>query len=245
MAGEVLMKLEEKIKKKLTCSICLETYTDPKLLQCFHVYCQQCLVPLVVRDQQRLPCPACRQVTPIPDSGVAGLQSAFQVNRLQEIQDSVRKLGSPATTPEGAVEVDATIDTPLEYIGVHCRGMSLPDSSRSYVTGNSLEVATVGENCTAVLHVVNFAGKRCNDSLVIRLLECKLTSNSSDTCRVERRGVSQYEISYQPVVEGRHQLHIKMEDQHVRGSPFSIEVKLPEKQLFTPFLLVLYIDQKE
>ena len=48
MAEQALKRLEE----QLNCSICLDTFTDPKLLQCFHVYCQQCLVPLGVRDQQ-------------------------------------------------------------------------------------------------------------------------------------------------------------------------------------------------
>lgn len=69
MAEVALKKLEE----QLQCSICLETYTDPKLLQCNHVYCQKCLVKLVIRDQQgqlSLPCPICRQATPVPASGV-------------------------------------------------------------------------------------------------------------------------------------------------------------------------------
>ena len=90
MAEEVLKKLEE----QLNCSICLDTYTNPKLLQCFHVYCQQCLVPLVDRDQQGqlgLTCPTCRQVTPVPDREVGGLQSAFHINRFLEIQESFQK----------------------------------------------------------------------------------------------------------------------------------------------------------
>ena len=102
MAQEALKKLEE----QLNCSICLDTYTDPKLLQCFHVYCQLCLVSLV-RDkgQLSLTCPICRQVTPIPERGMASLQSAFHINNLLEIQDSVRKIDNPAaSSEEGAVK---------------------------------------------------------------------------------------------------------------------------------------------
>ena len=94
MAEEAFKKLEE----QLNCSICLDTYTNPKLLQCFHVYCQQCLVPLVDRDQRGqlgLTCPICRQVTPVPNRGVAGLQSAFHINHLLELQDSFQKLDNP------------------------------------------------------------------------------------------------------------------------------------------------------
>jgi hypothetical protein len=98
MAEEVLKQLEE----QLNCSICLDTYTDPKLLQCFHVYCRNCLVPLVDRDQQEqlgLTCPTCRQVTSIPDRGVSGLQSAFHINRFLEIRESLQK---PAMAFKGA-----------------------------------------------------------------------------------------------------------------------------------------------
>ena len=104
MAEGVLKKLFE---EQLNCSICLDTYTDPKLLQCFHVYCRQCLVPLVDRDQQGrlgLSCPTCRQVTPIPDRGVAGLQPAFHINHLLEVQESLEKVENPAATPEGAAK---------------------------------------------------------------------------------------------------------------------------------------------
>ena len=88
MAEEVVKKLEE----KLNCLICLGTYTVPKLLQCNHVFCRDCLVGLARRNPQGLPCPTCRQVTPIPPSGVVGLQSAFQTNQLLEILDQHEKV---------------------------------------------------------------------------------------------------------------------------------------------------------
>ncbi len=90
----------EKLEDQLSCSICLDTYTNPKQLLCHHVYCQQCLVKLVVRDQQgqlALTCPNCRQITPVPASGVAGLQSAFQINQLLEIMEKHKK---PAVATE-------------------------------------------------------------------------------------------------------------------------------------------------
>ena len=98
MAEEIIKKLEE----QLNCSICLDTYTDPKLLQCMHVFCQQCLVPLVTRGQNgqlSLTCPTDRQVTPVPARGAAALQSAFHINHLLEIyNDAVKKLDNPAPT---------------------------------------------------------------------------------------------------------------------------------------------------
>ena len=99
--AEALKKLEEQLK----CAICLDTYTDPKLLHCLHVYCRECLVRLVVRDQQgqlSLSCPSCRQATPIPSNGpgVAGLQPAFQTNQLLEIWEDLKKAKDPVAQLE-------------------------------------------------------------------------------------------------------------------------------------------------
>ena len=425
MAEEALKKLEE----QLSCSICLHTFTDPKLLQCFHVYCRQCLVPLVDRDQQGrlgLTCPICRQVTPIPGRGVAGLQSAFHINHFLEIQESLRKLESPAAALEGAVggatctvneassrdvgccfehreeyklycetcgelicwkcvlkgskhhdheyeELDkafqkykkeissslkpmenqvaiiknalARFDTRHEEIsgqqasikdGIHItfrqlrevlnsreteliiqvdqmaqdklKGLAaqrdqiettlaqlssclhfmteslrsgnegdvlmmksntmrqvdvlltpfqaepnteanlafsasadliafcqhfgqvvspgLPDPSQCYATGSGIEVAISRETSTTILQTINFEGEPCKEP--IKSLRCDLASEIADiraSCSVERSGQSQYKISYQPTIKGRHQLHIKAEGQHIRGSPFIVGSK--------------------
>ena len=83
-----LKKTLKKFEKELNCSICMNIYSDPKLLQCLHAYCRKCLVKLVVRDQQGqliLSCPMCRHDTPVPANGVAGLQPAFQINHFLEI----------------------------------------------------------------------------------------------------------------------------------------------------------------
>ena len=437
MAEEVLKKLFE---EQLNCSICLDTYTDPKLLQCFHVYCQQCLMPLVDRDQQGqlgLSCPTCRQVTPIPDRGVAGLQPAFHINHLLEVQDSLQKVENPAATPEGvAKDPDPEVVEPyfrfcfehpeeelklycetcgelvcvqcavkdgkhhdhdcavlkkafdkykgeitsslepmegqvtatkkaLAQLDACCREISdqravteedihvtfrqlrealtvreteligrlheltqeklkdlaaqrdqiettlaqlhsclhfmreslrpgnegdvlmmkantvrrvkelttlfqphflepntkadivfsapadmttvcqnygqvfspgSPDPSKCHIAGKG---AVVGEKSTANLQAINFAGKPCEEPM--KSLECELVSEITGTrasCSVERRGQSQYEISYQPTIKGRHQLHIKVQGQYIRGSPLSLEAKSPVENLADPILTI-------
>ena len=434
MAEQALKRLEE----QLNCSICLDTFTDPKLLQCFHVYCQQCLVPLRARDQQgqlSLTCPTCRQVTPIPPSGVAGLQSAFHINHLLEIQDSLqnplaeeavggtvlqnfpknaaqfcfehveeelklycatceelicyrcalksgkhhshdyeelnqafekyseeiissiepmekqvaiikkalalieqrcgeisdqreaiennvhvtfRRLRDVLTVREteligqlhkmtqsklkGLAAKSDQIETTLAKLNscLHFMGESiklgnnsdvlmmkanivhqmkelttpfqpdtlkpnteadivfsaladltaacknygqifspgLPDLSKCHATGKGLEVAVVGMKSKAILNVVSYDGKPCEAP--IKSLECELSSEITGPlarCSVERRGPSQYKIKYRPNVKGRHLLHIKVEGQHIRGSPSSVAVKLPVEKLGTPILI--------
>ena len=95
VAKQALRKLED----QLTCAICLDAFKDPKLLQCFHVYCKDCLERLVVTDRQgqlSLRCPTCRQSTLLPPAtGVSGLQPAFHIHHLMEIQEALQKVKEP------------------------------------------------------------------------------------------------------------------------------------------------------
>ena len=89
----------KKLEDQLTCAICLDAFKDPKLLQCFHVYCKDCLQKLVVTDQQgqiTLRCPTCRRSTLLPQgSTVSDLQPAFHIHHLFEIQDAFEKVKEP------------------------------------------------------------------------------------------------------------------------------------------------------
>ena len=89
----------EKLEDQLTCAICLDAFKDPKLLHCFHVYCKDCLQRLVVTDRQgqlSLRCPTCRQSTLLPPAtGVSGLQPAFHIHHLFDIQEALKKVKEP------------------------------------------------------------------------------------------------------------------------------------------------------
>ncbi|XP_077864397.1 tripartite motif-containing protein 2-like [Saccoglossus kowalevskii] len=54
----------------LTCQLCFEVYTDPKLLPCQHSFCEICLEKWVQTKRGQLSCPCCRATCPLPDDGV-------------------------------------------------------------------------------------------------------------------------------------------------------------------------------
>ena len=114
-----------------------------------------------------------------------------------------------------------------------------PDLSKCQAAGKGLEEAVVGEKSTGVVEAVNLEGKSCVKS--ISSLQCELVSlitGATERGNVEHKGQNRYEISYCPTIKGKHQLHIKVEDTHIRGSPFSVRVKLPVKKLGTPILTI-------
>ena len=116
-------KALKNLEDQLNCAICLDTYTEPKVLQCHHVYCRKCLVRLVVRDQQGqliLTCPKCRHDTHIPaDDGIGDLQSAFEVNHFLEIIDEYKKSKDAVSSLEGA-ESDVTSSTSSKKLTPYC-----------------------------------------------------------------------------------------------------------------------------
>lgn len=106
---------------------------------------------------------------------------------------------------------------------------------RCYAEGEGLKVAEPGERATAIVHIVTSEGKAYTAHL--KTLFCELVSEMTGTktkCVAKRLEVDQYEISYQPTSRGRHQLHIKVVGEHIRGSPFTVSVKLPVQKLGTP-----------
>ena len=112
-----------------------------------------------------------------------------------------------------------------------------PDPSRCHIIGKGAEFTVqVGERSTAILQAINFEGKPCEEP-IMKSLECEIVSEIADTrtsCSVEGRGQGQYKISYQPTIKGKHQLHIKVQGQRVKLSPFRVAVKSPVERLGTP-----------
>ncbi|KAK7116182.1 E3 ubiquitin-protein ligase TRIM45-like [Littorina saxatilis] len=77
---------------KVTCAVCLEKYRRPKLLPCFHTFCQSCLQAVAGVSPSFL-CPACRAPVILPPRGVSALQSNFYVEAdVQDEASSKRRL---------------------------------------------------------------------------------------------------------------------------------------------------------
>ena len=103
---------------------------------------------------------------------------------------------------------------------------------KCYATGKGLEVATVGEQATAMLYAIDADGKECEQPLVNT--SCELVSDTGGPtvkAAVQKKEKNRYTISYQLTHRGRHQLHIKVEGVPIRGSPF---VVIAVKKLSNP-----------
>ena len=160
-------------------------------------------------------------------------------------EEQVKELTTPfpPETLEPNTEANIVFSSSAEMVTA-CRNygqlaIDRLDPSICHATGWGLEVGVVMEKSTAILYAVNSDNKPYEWQ--IKSFECQLFSEITGTrtdCSVERRGQSQYEISYQPTIKGRHRLHIKAEGQHIKGSPFSVAVTAPVEKLGPPILTI-------
>jgi len=87
-----------------TCSICHETYRNPKILPCVHSFCLTCLKDIGAHTNRNpgdsMACPLCRQEFTIPEHGFAALKKNFFMVRLIEITTAKNEASSVCATHE-------------------------------------------------------------------------------------------------------------------------------------------------
>ena len=83
----------EELEREITCGICQEHYTEPKILPCLHYYCKKCVLRLALRTGTGKPfsCPECRCEAFLPEGGVDELKTAFFVNRLKTTVSNIER----------------------------------------------------------------------------------------------------------------------------------------------------------
>ena len=90
---------EVKDTKDLTCTVCLDKFTEPKVLPCCHTFCKGCLERILEKTQgktDRLICPQCRNEHKVPESGAAGFLTDFSLTHdLHVLQVMQTKDASP------------------------------------------------------------------------------------------------------------------------------------------------------
>ena len=109
MAVKSEEKSLEKLEQEITCSVCQEYYTEPKVLPCLHYYCKKCVLKLTFRkaSSESFSCPQGCQETTLPEGGVDELKTAFFIKRLQSEVAALKQV-------HGKEEVDCEMCTDSE-----------------------------------------------------------------------------------------------------------------------------------
>ena len=86
----------QELEREISCAVCFESFSDPRILPCLHYYCRGCIQLIASKGQ---PCPECRKDVTLPGGDSSGLPKPFFVNRLLDLYDKLVKANA-----EGRVE---------------------------------------------------------------------------------------------------------------------------------------------
>ena len=76
------------LKEEVSCSVCMQLYTNPKQLPCLHIFCLECLNNLARTSARsgKIKCPLCQREVDIPESGTLDtLPNCFHMKNLLDI----------------------------------------------------------------------------------------------------------------------------------------------------------------
>ena len=80
--------LLDNLHEEVSCSVCMTTFTEPKILPCLHTFCLHCLNGILRTSGRHdiIPCPECRREVQVPSSGnLKDLPTNFRINSLLDV----------------------------------------------------------------------------------------------------------------------------------------------------------------
>lgn len=95
------------------CSICIATYSDPRLLPCVHTFCLKCIKGYT-KDKlsgDHVACPICRKEFLLPENGVDDLPKNFFIEQLKDVTDksSINREGCSDDSTDAALRKQAAM----------------------------------------------------------------------------------------------------------------------------------------
>ena len=109
------------IKEQVTCSICLDTFTDPKTITCLHTFCFQCLKKhaLISQRNGKFLCPECQAEVDLPEA-----------NRFDKLPTSFHhnSLLSVLTIRQSGKGIEMISDSHLDWTSDFCHRLAFNSS---------------------------------------------------------------------------------------------------------------------
>ena len=84
-----MASLSDPIGEQLACTLCRQTFEDPRVLPCLHSFCKRCLEEVYQASRTgQLACPTCRQPVSLNSVGVESLPSNIFISNILDVMVS-------------------------------------------------------------------------------------------------------------------------------------------------------------
>ena len=175
------------------------------------------------------------------ETGTEGEVLAMKAPVLERIKQITAEFDPVTIQPQTEADIELATDE-LEQVSQANRefGEVVYDPlsvENSYATGNGSKYATIGEQATVELHATTRRNKNCDKKLNIIAELAHTKSRATIECEVKQEN-GQHKITYQPARRGKHNLHIRINEKHIRGSPYPIAITPSLQSLRKPVRVV-------
>ena len=175
------------------------------------------------------------------ETGTEGEVLAMQAPVLERIEQITAELDRATIQSQTEADIELVTDG-QEQVSQANREfgevVSGPVSvENSYTSGNGSKYATTGEQATVELHAMTRRNKKFDKKLNITAELVHTKSRATIECEVKQEN-NQHKITYQPARRGKHNLHIRINEKHIRGSPYPIAITSSPQSLRKPVRVV-------
>ena len=175
------------------------------------------------------------------ETGTEGEVLAMKAPVLERIEQITAEFDPATIQPQTEADFELVTDG-LEQASQACREFGEVVSGHvsvenSYATGNGTKYATIGEQATVEVHAMTRRNKKCDERLNITAELVHTKSRATIKCEVKQEN-GQHKITFQPARRGKHNLHIRINEKHIRGSPYPIAITPSPQSLRKPVRVV-------
>ena len=170
---------------------------------------------------------------------------AMKAPVLKRIEQVSAKFDPDTIQPETEADLRVAADTKQQLQQDCCTFLTIKDSfslENSHTTGDGLKGAMTGEQKTVVFHAMTTQNKEYKCKLNLKAELEHIKSKDRVQCEVVKQQNGQHKINYQPVKRGKHEIHLTVNGNPVRGSPFPIAVIPSAQSLNKPVRVVRGLD---
>ena len=167
---------------------------------------------------------------------------AMKAPVLKRIEQISVEFDPDTIQPETEADLRVAADT-KQQLQQDCREfLAFTDKSfsleNSHTTDDGLKGATIEEQKTVVFHAMTKQNKEHKGKLNLKAELEHIKSKDRVQCEVVKQQNGQHKINYRPVKRGKHELHLTVDGNPVRGSPFPIAVTPSAQSLNKPVRVV-------
>ena len=172
---------------------------------------------------------------------------AMKAPVLKRIEQIAAELRQDVINPKTEADMGLITDTKIQFEQACAQLLEIAEMKSFHMenshTSDIPDNATFGEQKTVVLYAMSRQNKIYEGALKLKAELEHIKSKDKVQCGVVAQQNGQHKINYQLVKRGKHQLHLTVNENPVRGSPFPIAVTPSVQSLNKPVRVVQGLDR--